>query len=242
MALLLASIATLFVGAGAYNDDILGNQAGNRSGTVPEDIGLCLGVTDDETEGVVGHSCRDFDRDRQTCDTEMEGCFWIPLPRCGEGPCLDLYTSDEDTTKLFVGTVFTACLLCLCCLTGWITVACCTCACARRRKRIYNQEQERRQVEEEIDARNAQVVSVDEDVRNDESNVTSIRFDERLLLEKDPETGRGRTSTGESSEDAMTAESSLSEGTSEAANGVASNSSLAWMLNTKRPITTVQIF
>ena len=210
----LASCPNAWASDGSESDS---STVDENNTVVPDDIGLCLGVADDDK--AVGRHCRDFDRDQKTCDNQIEGCFWIPLPRCGQGPCIDLYTDDKETTNLFMGTLVTACFLLVCCFAGWVTVACCCCLTSRRRKRDRLARKERIQVQLELEARNADVFAEDDEERVDglfNHNASSVHFDEDLAV-KDPEAGDGAgtddvETTTTSSDDTANSHSSLPTG------------------------------
>mmetsp|Transcript_40569 Transcript_40569/g.84449 ORF Transcript_40569/g.84449 Transcript_40569/m.84449 type:complete len:232 (-) Transcript_40569:994-1689(-) len=111
-----------------------------------EDIGLCLGIPcGDEAAHHQDIRCRDHDTHKDACNA-ISGCHWMPLPRCGDGPCLDLYTNDEETTELVIGLSIGATLLVFLCLMGWVIVGC-SC-CARSRARYRQKVAERKELED----------------------------------------------------------------------------------------------
>jgi len=124
----------------------------NRTADVEErlpDIGLCIGIPEDKTPT----HCRDHDADMYACNN-ICGCRWMPLPKCGDRGCLDLYTNDEDTTSLFLGIVAISSILVCCCIIGWVVVGCHCCARSRARYKLREEERKSLLETRKAEARN----------------------------------------------------------------------------------------
>lgn len=143
------------------------------------DVGICLGVPKGHWNDAI--NCRDNDTDRNACDS-IGGCKWIPLPRCGNGSCIDLNTNDCDTTMFVLGVLVVSGLLVLSCVLGWLIVSCCWCAHCRSKRKA--READRRRVREELQA------EIDHLARNFDDDIPDEISVETPDLVKDPEAGQ----------------------------------------------------